>query len=118
MDDTWRVEASLADTALLPCKLLTALSAPANDEQLRVKWTRVEAGAEKVVLVAQGGAVKVGQDFMGRVSLPSDAPEMGGAALAVTGLRASDAGRYKCEVTRGMEDRRSSAILSVRGESV
>uniref|UniRef100_A0A3Q2YJG4 Versican b n=1 Tax=Hippocampus comes TaxID=109280 RepID=A0A3Q2YJG4_HIPCM len=115
MEDTWRVEGSLADTALLPCKLPMALSAPADDEQLRVKWTRVEAGTEKVVLVAQGGAVKVGQDFMGRVSLPSDAPEMGEAALAVTGLRASDAGRYKCEVTRGMEDRRSSAILSVRG---
>ncbi|XP_077442173.1 brevican core protein-like [Vanacampus margaritifer] len=109
MEDNRRVSGLLAGTALLPCKIPTAPSPAGEDEQLRVKWTREEAGAEKVVLVSQGGAVKVGRDFMRRVSLPAD------AALAVVGLRASDAGRYWCEVTRGMEDRRSSVTLSVKG---
>ncbi|XP_061655254.1 versican core protein-like isoform X1 [Phyllopteryx taeniolatus] len=114
MED-WHVEGSLAGTALLPCKLSTAPSAPAEGERPRVKWTRVEGGAERVVLVAQGGVVKVGRDFAGRVSLPGDTPERGDAALAVVGLRAGDAGRYRCEITRGMEDRRSGATLSVKG---
>ncbi|XP_077353287.1 brevican core protein-like [Festucalex cinctus] len=109
-DDNWRVSGSLAGTALLPCKI-----AAANDdgEHLRVKWTRVdEAGAEKVVVVSQAGVVKVGQDFMGRVSLPGGPAH---AALALAGLRASDAGRYRCEVARGMEDRRGSVTLGVKG---
>ncbi|XP_049593474.1 brevican core protein isoform X2 [Syngnathus scovelli] len=107
-EHSWHVEASLAGTVLLPCQLTTP--APAAEEP-RVKWTRVESGAEKVVVVAQGGAVKVAQDFAGRVSLPD-----GEAALAIVGLRASDAGRYRCEVARGMEERRGGgATLSVRG---
>ncbi|XP_037122004.1 aggrecan core protein-like isoform X2 [Syngnathus acus] len=107
-EHSWHVEASLAGTVLLPCQLTApALAA----EKPRVKWTRVESGAEKVVVVARGGAVKVAQDFAGRVSLPD-----GEAALAIVGLRASDAGRYRCEVARGMEERRGGATtLSVRG---
>ncbi|KAM9794293.1 brevican core protein-like [Syngnathus typhle] len=105
-EHSWHVEASLAGTVLLPCQL----TAPAA-EKPRVKWTRVESGAEKVVVVARGGTVKVAQDFAGRVSLPE-----GEAALAIVGLRASDAGRYRCEVAIGMEERRGGATtLSVRG---
>ncbi|XP_061657473.1 versican core protein-like isoform X2 [Syngnathoides biaculeatus] len=113
-DHDWHVEASLAGTALLPCKFSTAPTA--EGERLRVKWTRVaEGGTENAVLVAQGGAVKVGRDFEGRVWLPVDAAERGDAALTVVGLRAGDAGRYRCQITRGMEDGSGGGTLDVRG---
>ncbi|XP_061886767.1 versican core protein-like isoform X2 [Entelurus aequoreus] len=130
MEEEWRVSGSLAARATLPCRF-TAATAPRagttpspallpttttpTDELLRVKWTRVEAGEERVVLVAQGGVVKVGQDYAGRVSLPPRTLELGHASLDLAGLRASDAGEYRCEVMYGMEDRHSSTSLHVSG---
>ncbi|XP_061732083.1 versican core protein-like [Nerophis ophidion] len=126
MEEEWRVSGSLAARATLPCRFSTA-TAPTpslallhttttlTDEPLRVKWTRVEAGEERVVLVAQGGVVKVGQDYAGRVSLGPRTLELGHASLDLAGLRASDAGEYRCEVMYGMEDRHSSTSLHVSG---
>nr|XP_057913386.1 versican core protein-like [Doryrhamphus excisus]XP_057913387.1 versican core protein-like [Doryrhamphus excisus] len=114
MEDEWRVSGSLAAKVTLPCRF-SITSLPPSEEPLRVKWTRAEAGEESVVLVAQGGVIKVGQDYEGRVSLPPRTSELGHASLDLAGLRASDAGRYRCEVMYGMEDRHSSTSLHVSG---
>ncbi|XP_071322114.1 versican core protein [Trachinotus anak] len=85
------------------------------DEQLRIKWTKLEGEGEKVVLVAQGGVVKVGQEYMSRVSVPSHPLSVGDASLLMVRLRASDAGLYRCEVMHGMEDTQDTVSLNVTG---
>lgn len=86
------------------------------EEELRIKWTKLEEVGEKVVLVAQGGVVKVGKDYMSRVSVPSHPLAAGDASLMMWGLRASDAGLYRCEVMHGMEDTQDTVSLNVSGE--
>ncbi|XP_054612833.1 versican core protein-like isoform X2 [Dunckerocampus dactyliophorus] len=116
MEEDWHVSGSLAARATLPCRFsITPTTTPPTEVPLRVKWTRMEAGEESVVLVAQGGMIKVGQDYEGRVSLPPRTLELGHASLDLAGLRASDTGRYRCEVMYGMEDRHSSTSLHVTG---
>lgn len=86
------------------------------EEELRIKWTKLEGDAEKVVLVAQRGVVKVGQDYKSRVSVPSHPLGVGDASLMIVRLRASDAGLYRCEVMHGMEDTQDTVSLNVTGE--
>ncbi|KAI3361876.1 hypothetical protein L3Q82_002210 [Scortum barcoo] len=88
---------------------------PSPEEDLRIKWTKLEEAGEKVVLVAQGGVVKVGKDYMGRVSVPSRPLTVGDASLFMQQLRASDAGLYRCEVMHGMEDTQDTVSLNVTG---
>ncbi|XP_071755178.2 versican core protein [Centroberyx gerrardi] len=85
------------------------------EEQLRIKWTRLEGAGEQVVLVAQGGVVKVGKEHKGRVSVPSHPQSVGDASLMIVRLRASDAGLYRCEVMHGMEDTQDTVSLNVSG---
>ncbi|XP_026210366.1 versican core protein-like isoform X2 [Anabas testudineus] len=85
------------------------------DEQLRIKWTKLEGESEKVVLVTQGAGIKVGQEYMGRVSVPSHPLSVGDASLQIVHLRASDAGLYRCEVMHGMEDTQNTVRLNVTG---
>ncbi|KAM3874225.1 versican core protein [Diretmus argenteus] len=85
------------------------------EDQLRIKWTKLEGEGETVVMVAQGGMVKVGQDYKGRVSVPSHPESVGDASLMVVRLRASDAGLYRCEVMHGMEDTQDTVSLNVSG---
>jgi len=94
----------------------TAAPLAQNPDQLRIKWTRLEGLEEQVVLVAHGGVLKVGQQFKGRVSVPSHAGSVGDASLTMVRLRASDAGLYRCEVMRGMDDSQDTVSLSVSGE--
>lgn len=84
-------------------------------EPLRIKWTKLEGQVEKVVLVAQGQVVKVGQDYSTRVSVPSHPLSVGDASLIIVRLRASDAGLYRCEVMHGMEDTQDTVSLNVSG---
>lgn len=136
MDRTPPVSGSLAGRAVLPCHFsMTPLShttpapTPAAlppvhaatttpspfDDQLRIKWTKLEGQAEKVVLVAQQGVVKVGMDYKSRVSVPSHPLSVGDASLIIARLRASDAGLYRCEVMHGMEDTQDTVSLNVTG---
>lgn len=85
------------------------------DEQLRIKWTKLEGEGEKVVLVAQGAVVKVGQEYKSRVLVPSHPLSSGNASLIIERLRASDAGLYRCEVMHGMEDTQDTVRLNVTG---
>lgn len=126
---------SLSGRVVLPCQFsisshLPIASAPADPttppplgltspvEQIRIKWTKLDGTQEKVVLVAHEGVVKIGQEFQGRVSVPSRPLTVGDASLAIMGLRASDAGLYRCEVMHGMEDTQDTVSLHVNGESI
>lgn len=70
-----------------------------------------------MVLVAQGGMVKVGNGYRGRLSVPTHPLSVGDASLIMANLRASDAGLYRCEVMHGMEDVQHTVNLNVTGES-
>uniref|UniRef100_A0AAY5KI90 Versican core protein n=1 Tax=Esox lucius TaxID=8010 RepID=A0AAY5KI90_ESOLU len=120
---------SLAGRVVLPChfsipssdqhtRTLTPMltpNVPSPEEHLRIKWTKLEETGEKVVLVAQGGVIKVGPEYQGRVSVPSHPQAVGDASLIVVRLRASDAGLYRCEVMYGMEDTQDTVHLNVSG---
>ncbi|CAL8322741.1 unnamed protein product [Lota lota] len=128
MEKNFPVSGSLSGQVVLPCHFSTPAStsptpAPSqaqdsptqNPEQLRVKWSRLDRQGDQVVLVAQGGVMKVGQDFKGRVSVPGQPGSPGDASLTMVGLRASDAGLYLCEVMHGMDDSQDAVSLSVSG---
>lgn len=108
-----------------PARTPTAASPPTHgdphtsspEDHLRIKWTKLEGAGEKVVVVAQGGVVKVGQEYMSRVSVPSHPLAVGDASLIMVRLRASDAGLYRCEVMHGMENTQDTVSLNVSGES-
>ncbi|KAM6984885.1 versican core protein, partial [Aplochiton taeniatus] len=84
-------------------------------DQPRIKWTVVGGAAEKVVLVTQGGVVKVGQEYQGRVSVPTYPLAGGDASLTIARLRASDTGLYRCEVMDGIDDTQAMVRLNVSG---
>lgn len=123
---------SLANRVVLPCHFsmkphtpspttLAPMSGslhttPGLLDELRVKWTKLEAQGEKVVLVAHNGVVKVGQEYVGRVSVPSHPLSVRDASLIIARVRTSDAGLYRCEVMNGMEDTRDAISLNVTGE--
>ncbi|GLD56826.1 versican core protein-like isoform X2 [Lates japonicus] len=98
-----------------PFLLPNAPQTPSPEELLRIKWTKLEGEGEKVVLVAQGGVVKVGQGYRSRVSVASHPLSIGDASLMIVKLRASDAGLYRCEVMHGMEDTQDTVSLNVTG---
>ncbi|XP_071000459.1 aggrecan core protein-like, partial [Oncorhynchus clarkii lewisi] len=131
-DPSWRmtvekaapVSGSLAGRVVLPCHFSitptthTPTLTPSTqgpEDQLRIKWSKVEGDGERVVLVAHGGVIKVGQEYKGRVSVPSHPQAVGDASLIVVHLRASDAGLYRCEVMHGMEDTQDTVHLNVSG---
>lgn len=89
---------------------------PGPGDELRIKWTKLEAQGDKVVLVAQNGVVKVGQEYVGRVAVPSHPLSVWDASLIIARVRTSDAGLYRCEVMHGMEDSRNAISLNVTGE--
>lgn len=107
---------SLANRVVLPCHHGSLHTTPGLSDELRVKWTKLEAQGEKVVLVAHNGMVKVGQEYVGRVSVPNHPLSVRDASLIITRLRTSDAGLYRCEVMNGMEDTRDAISLNVTGE--
>ncbi|KAK6305104.1 hypothetical protein J4Q44_G00238840 [Coregonus suidteri] len=144
-DPSWRMKVekaaptsgSLAGRVVLPCHFsitptssntptthtptpshiptLTRRSTQGPEDQLRIKWTKLEGDGERVVLVSQGGGIKVEQGYKGRVSVPNHPQEEGDASLIVVHLRASDAGLYRCEVMHGMEDTQDTVHLNVSG---
>lgn len=131
------VSGSLAGRVVLPCHFSIIPASPSSptdptpptpvapllphttpdpEDELRIKWTKLEGDVEKVVLVAQSGAIKVGQEYRNRVSVPSHPLSVGDASLIMVHLRASDVGLYRCEVMHGMEDVQSTINLNVTGE--
>ena len=133
METTSPVSGSLAGRVVLPCHFSILPVAPGDGSTLapttpppitatsppplRIKWTKLEEQAEeKVVLVAQGGVVRVGANYRSRVSVPSHPLAVGDASLTMERLRASDAGLYRCEVMHGIDDTQDTVRLNVSGE--
>ncbi|XP_062412489.1 neurocan core protein [Sardina pilchardus] len=115
-----RVQEPLAGSALLPC-VFTLRPSPSH-EPPRVKWTKVwgPSGSggpqrEQSVLVAKGNVIKVKKAFQGRVTLPGYPDNRYNASMALTGLRSSDSGMYRCEVVVGINDEQDIVPLEVTG---
>ncbi|XP_003261608.1 versican core protein isoform X3 [Nomascus leucogenys] len=118
------VRGSLSGKVSLPCHFSTMPTLPPSyntSEFLRIKWSKIEVDKngkdlkETTVLVAQNGNIKVGQDYKGRVSVPTHPEAVGDASLAVVKLLASDAGLYRCDVMYGIEDTQDTVSLAVDG---
>lgn len=118
------VQVPLSATALLPCVFTLQLS-PSHEshDTPRIKWTKIWGHRgldglqrEQSVLVAKGNVVKVKKAFQGRVTLPGYTENRYNASLALTGLRSSDSGMYRCEVVVGLNDEQDTVPLRVTGE--
>ncbi|XP_006889931.1 PREDICTED: versican core protein precursor isoform X2 [Elephantulus edwardii] len=119
------VKGSLSGKVNLPCHFSTMPTLPpsynATSEFLRIKWSKIEVDKsgkdlkETTVLVAQNGNIKIGQDYKGRVSVPTHPEDVGDASLTMVKLRASDAGLYRCDVMYGIEDTQDTVSLAVEG---
>ncbi|CAB1314023.1 unnamed protein product [Coregonus sp. 'balchen'] len=115
------VREQLANSVLLPC-VFTLRPTPTH-EPPRIKWTKVwgQRGAdgrqrEQSVLVAKDNVVKVKKAFQGRVTLPGYQDNRFNASLALSGLRSSDSGMFRCEVVVGINDEQDTVPLEVTGE--
>ncbi|XP_060736051.1 neurocan core protein isoform X1 [Tachysurus vachellii] len=113
----------LSETALLPC-IFTLRPNPSHEthDTPRIKWTKIWGHRgldglqrEQSVLVAKGNVVKVKKAFQGRVTLPGYTENRYNASLALTGLRSSDSGMYRCEVVVGLNDEQDTVPLQVVG---
>lgn len=118
-----RVQEPLSGTALLPC-VFTLRPSPSH-EPPRIKWTKVWGPngpggpqREQSVLVAKGNVIKVKKAFQGRVTLPGYPDNRYNASLAMTGLRTSDSGMYRCEVVVGINDEQDIVPLEVTGKGL
>ncbi|CAB1324449.1 unnamed protein product [Coregonus sp. 'balchen'] len=110
-----RVREQLANTVLLPC-VFTLRPTPTN-EPPRIKWTKVwgQRGddgrqREQSILVAKYNVVKVKKAFQGRVTLPGYQDNRYNASLALSSLRSSDSGMYRCEVVVGINDEQDTRV--------
>ncbi|XP_062942534.1 versican core protein isoform X1 [Cynocephalus volans] len=118
------VKGSLSGKVSLPCHFSTMPTLPPSyntSEFLRIKWSKIEEDKsgkdlkETTVLVAQNGNIKIGQDYKGRVAVPTHPEDVGDASLTMVKLRASDAGLYRCDVMYGIEDTQDTVSLAVEG---
>ncbi|XP_062280228.1 versican core protein [Scomber scombrus] len=116
------ISEELSKTVLLPCLFTLRPGAGSSPEPPRIKWTKVwgQRGSdglqkEQSVLVAKDNVVKVKKAFQGRVTLPGYNENRYNASLALTGLRSSDSGLYRCEVVVGINDEQDTVPLEVTG---
>ncbi|XP_030583114.1 neurocan core protein [Archocentrus centrarchus] len=116
------ISEELSKTVLLPCLFTLRPSPSSFHEPPRIKWTKVwgQRGSdglqkEQSVLVAKDNVVKVKKAFQGRVTLPGYSKNRYNASLALTGLRSSDSGLYRCEVVVGINDEQDTVPLEVTG---
>nr|XP_023679818.1 versican core protein-like [Paramormyrops kingsleyae] len=115
------ISGSLSGRVVLPCHFnafpttMPIINSTGRTEYLRIKWTRMEGDTESTVLVAQQGKIKIAYSYRKRISIPSHPEDIGDASLTIVKLRASDAGRYRCEIMYGVEDKQDTVSLDVNG---
>lgn len=118
------VSGPLAANIVLPClfsinsdslSTSNASPTPGTGDPLRIKWTKLEDVGEKVIAVAKGDEIKVMPEYRGRVKLPVSPLFLKDGSLVMTGLRASDAGTYRCELMLDMDDVQGTVRLDVTG---
>lgn len=61
-------------------------------------------------------APQVKKAFQGRVMLPGYSANRYNASLALSGLRSSDSGLYRCEIVVGINDEQDTVPLEVTGK--
>lgn len=61
-------------------------------------------------------APQVKKAFQGRVTLPGYSANRYNASLALSGLRSSDSGLYRCEIVVGINDEQDTVPLEVTGK--
>uniref|UniRef100_A0A667YWL5 Neurocan core protein n=1 Tax=Myripristis murdjan TaxID=586833 RepID=A0A667YWL5_9TELE len=112
------ISEELSKTVLLPCLFTLRPSTGPSHEPPRIKWTKVwgQRGSdglqkEQSVLVAKDNV----KAFQGRVTLPGYHDNRYNASLALSGLRSSDSGLYRCEVVVGINDEQDTVPLEVTG---
>ncbi|XP_049621993.1 versican core protein isoform X1 [Suncus etruscus] len=125
VDKRLPVKGSLSGKVNLPCHFSTmptlSPSYSTTSESLRIKWSKIEVDKsgkdlkETTVLVAQNGNIKVGEGYIGRVSVPIHPENEGDATLTMIKLLASDAGLYRCDIMYGLEDTQHTVSLAVEG---
>ncbi|XP_061556392.1 hyaluronan and proteoglycan link protein 3-like [Phycodurus eques] len=100
--------------ATLPCRFWyePELNSP---REVRIKWSwfPVAGGPQTDVLAAVGSRSRTFRKFRGRVRLRLDFAD--DVSLEMTELRLNDTGRYVCEVVDGLEDKRTTVDLELRG---
>ncbi|XP_033936269.1 neurocan core protein isoform X2 [Pseudochaenichthys georgianus] len=116
------ISEEMSKAVLLPCLFTLRPGASSSHEPPRIKWTKVwgQRGSdglqkEQSVLVAKDNVVKVKKAFQGRVMLPGYNENRYNASLALSGLRSSDSGLYRCEVVVGINDEQDTVPLEVTG---
>ncbi|KAG7276612.1 hypothetical protein CRUP_026457 [Coryphaenoides rupestris] len=101
-----QVFATTGSNVTLPCRLNGGSDATAfAGNGIRVKWSRVpedETLDEEEVLVLLGHHTKIFGEFIDRAFL-QQADEKD-ASLVITDSTVGDSGRYRCEVSKGMEE--------------
>lgn len=60
--------------------------------------------------------LQVKKAFQGRVTLPGYSENRYNASLALSGLRSSDSGLYRCEVVVGINDEQDTVPVEVTGK--
>lgn len=128
VDKRLPVKGSLSGKVNLPCHFSTmptlSPSYSSTSESLRIKWSKIEVDKsgkdlkETTVLVAQDGNIKVGEGYIGKVSVPTHPENEGDATLTMVKLLASDAGLYRCDIMYGLEDTQHTVSLTVEGKFV
>ncbi|KAJ8252339.1 hypothetical protein COCON_G00216510 [Conger conger] len=116
------VRSQLGGVLVLPCYFLDSsvlspltLLAPLSPLSYCIKWTHVTRNRVSAVLVASGGSVRVEPEYAGRVSMVSYPLVPTDGSVEITGMRSSDAGTFRCQVTQGFRNAQDSADVEVQG---
>lgn len=81
----------------------------------RIKWSKLSNGTEIVLLVATGGKIRLNSEFRESISLPNYPAIPTDATLEIKALRSNHTGIYRCEVMFGIEDRKDTIEVLVKG---
>ncbi|NXA62349.1 PGCA protein, partial [Mohoua ochrocephala] len=81
----------------------------------RIKWSKLSNGTEVVLLVATGGKIRLNSEFREAISLPNYPAIPTDATLEIKALRSNHTGIYRCEVMYGIEDRKDTIEVLVKG---
>ncbi|XP_059192569.1 hyaluronan and proteoglycan link protein 1-like [Centropristis striata] len=108
-----KVLAELGGNVSLPCRLLSKDTMASVG--IRVKWTKVadDEAMNQDVLLSMGFHKKTYGSFENRVFLPETDNE--DASMIINDISKDDMGKYRCEITNGMEDTVQEVILEVQG---
>ncbi|KAF7659654.1 hypothetical protein LDENG_00294270 [Lucifuga dentata] len=81
----------------------------------RIKWSHITKETVTTVLVALGGEVHIGDNYLDRVHLLGYPLTPTDASIKIRELRSTDTGFYRCEVQHGIEDNRDFVHVEVQG---